>query len=443
MVNMYFRHPAYNYYPVVGVSWEQAMAYCKWRTDRVNERRLCEELGIDMEKYKEDGGGLDDPDEYFTTERYLNDPNYTMENYVDRKSQKKKNGAPGKKPKADLQAQESEKAKKNDKAKNKTRKVRIEDGILIPNFRLPTEAEWEYAALALIGNSHEDYINENKVYPWNRHAVRDNVKSNQGEIMANFKLSSGDYMGYGGYHNDIGSLTTPVGSFMPNDFGLYDMAGNVAEWTLDIYRKNTSGLEDLNPHRGNNFKQLVYKDSEGEPSPYPLLIKDLEKESAEFYGYEWDEEEGVVINALPGDYVLVNPYDPERGDGKYSNKGSENGTAQYDYNTPDSQRRNYTTGDNRGDRDGQGDGGGAYVEEGFPFGKYDYGKTSMVNNYTRVYKGGSWKDDAYWLSPGARKFLNQDLGSDFIGFRCVIDHMGFEGAQDAKKPRRKSKVKRK
>ena len=67
----------------------------------------------------------------------------------------------------------------------------------------------------------------------------------------------------------------------------------------------------------------------------------------------------------------------------------------------------------------------------------------MVNNYTRVYKGGSWKDDAYWLSPGTRKFLNQDLASDFIGFRCVIDHLGLEGSQDTKRPRRKSKTKRK
>ena len=112
------------------------------------------------------------------------------------------------------------------------------------------------------------------------------------------------------------------------------------------------------------------------------------------------------------------------------------------HNKPNSQRRNYTTADNTGDRDGQGNNGGIYVGEE-SFGKYDYGQTTMINNYTRVYKGGSWKDDAYWLSPGTRKFLNQDLSSDFIGFRCVIDHMGFEGAQDSKKPRRKSKVKRK
>ena len=69
LVEMYFRHPAYNNYPVVGISWEQAMAYSQWRTDRVNERRLCEELGIDMEKYRDNGGGLDDPETYFTTER--------------------------------------------------------------------------------------------------------------------------------------------------------------------------------------------------------------------------------------------------------------------------------------------------------------------------------------------------------------------------------------
>ena len=442
LVEMYFRHPAYNNYPVVGISWEQAMAYSQWRTDRVNERRLCEELGIDMEKYRDNGGGLDDPETYFTTERYLNDPEYNLQNYVDDKKRKKKNGAPGKKPKADLQAQET--GKKKEKAKNKTRKVRVEDGILIPDFRLPTEAEWEYAALALIGNSHEDYIKENKVYPWNRHSVRDNVKSNQGEIMANFKLSSGDYMGYGGYHNDIGSLTTPVRSFMANDFGLYDMAGNVAEWTLDVYRQNTSTLDDLNPHRGNHYKQLYYKEPDsGEPRTEPLRISDIadDEELVERFGYKWDPINETIlygIDVQPSDFVLVNPYEnyTDTDFEIYSNEDS------YDYNEPNSQRRNYTTANNAGDRDGQGDSGGIYANEQ-SFGIYDYGQTTMVNNYTRVYKGGSWKDDAYWLSPGTRKFLNQDLSSDFIGFRCVIDHMGFEGSQDAKKPRRKSKTKRK
>ena len=77
------------------------------------------------------------------------------------------------------------------------------------------------------------------------------------------------------------------------------------------------------------------------------------------------------------------------------------------------------------------------------FGSYDYGKSSLVNNHSRVYKGGGWKDDAYWLSPGARRFLNQDLSAEFIGFRCVLDHMGWESKKLPKKPRSKAKVKRK
>ena len=49
----------------------------------------------------------------------------------------------------------------------------------------------------------------------------------------------------------------------------------------------------------------------------------------------------------------------------------------------------------------------------------------MINNYTRIYKGGSWQDDAYWQSPGNKRFLNEDLASSDIGFRCVIDHLGY------------------
>ena len=448
MVENYFRHPAYNNYPVVGVSWEQAMAYCEWRTDRVNEKRLCDEIGIDFEKYRE-GGGIDNPEEYFSTQRYLKDPDYNLNNYISKKDKKNKE-KPGKE---DLAAREGKKGKKS---KDRNRKIRIEDGIFVPNFRLPTEAEWEYAALALIGNSHEDYVRENKIYPWNRHSVRDNIKSTQGQILANFKISQGDYMGYGGYHNDVGSLTTPVNSFMPNDFGLYDMAGNVAEWTLDVYRRETGKLDDVNPHRGNDWKNLVYRDVDGSPQAEPFRVSDIDTEElALAYGYEWNEENGTVqydINVRPNDFVKLPidfdalDTDLELSDEKYwkmDSKLANPDEADYDelYNKPNSPRRNYQAANNAGDRDGQGTGGGLYQEGSF--GEYSYGKSSLVNNYTRVYKGGGWKDDAYWLSPGARRFMNQDLSTEFIGFRCVLDHMGWESSKDPKRPRTKSKVKRK
>ena len=68
---------------------------------------------------------------------------------------------------------------------------------------------------------------------------------------------------------------------------------------------------------------------------------------------------------------------------------------------------------------------------------YDYGKTTLINDNVYVYKGGSWKDRSYWLNPGARRFLNGDLGSDFIGFRCVTDRMGSQNLKPNKKKARK------
>ena len=440
MVENYFRHPAYNNYPVVGVSWEQAMAYCEWRTDRVNEKRLCDELGIDIEKYKEkkDGGGRDDPEDYFTTERYLKDPNFDLDHYKTDK-ERRKDEAAGKNPKRNLAW------KVDGKEKDGHRKIRIEDGVFVPKFRLPTEAEWEYAALALIGNSHEDYVKENKIYPWNRHSVRDNVKSTQGQILANFKISQGDYMGYSGYHNDVGSLTTPVRSFMPNDFGLFDMAGNVAEWTLDVYRRETGKLDDVNPHRGNNWKDVIYRDVDGMIIDEPLKVADLDSADAVAFGYEWDSLNGSVqygLNVSPNDFVKI-PVDFKGDTWKMDPTISNEENTNYDelYDLANSPRRNYNSSNNAGDRDGQGDGGGLY--QNGSFGEYSYGRSSLVNNYTRVYKGGGWKDDAYWLSPGARRYLNQDLSAEFIGFRCVLDHMGWESSKDQKRPRTKARVKRK
>ena len=220
----------------------------------------------------------------------------------------------------------------------------------------------------------------------------------------------------------------------------------MAEWTLDVYRRETGKLDDVNPHRGNDWKDLVYRDVDGSSQPEPFRVSDIDTEElANSYGYEWNEENGTVqygLNVSPNDFVKV-PVDYEGVAWKMDPTISNEENTNYDelYNSANSPRRNYNSSNNAGDRDGQGDGGGLY--QNGSFGEYSYGRSSLVNNYTRVYKGGGWKDDAYWLSPGARRYLNQDLAAEFIGFRCVLDHMGWESSKEQKRPRTKAKVKRK
>lgn len=145
----YFAHDGYSEYPVVGVSWEQAVAFCEWRT-------LFLKKGM---------------------------------------------------------------------GKN----VRH-----IEQYRLPTEAEWEMAARA--GKT------ENK-FPWDE----DNTKNKDDCFMANFKP------GEGAYTADSHLIPNRVGSFMPNAFGLYDMAGNVAEWTSTSYTESGNQImNDMNPEYSYN-----------------------------------------------------------------------------------------------------------------------------------------------------------------------------------------------
>lgn len=145
MVSMYFWHVAYDHYPVVGVSWKQADAFCKWRTQLLNNALA-------------DGG----------------DP-------------------------------------------------------LVHHYRLPTEYEWEWAARGGL---------ENSKYPWGGPYTR----NNEGCFLANFKPLRGDYAGDGGV------LTVRVGTYEPNEYALYDMAGNVAEWTVTAYDESSYRFtHDLNP----------------------------------------------------------------------------------------------------------------------------------------------------------------------------------------------------
>jgi formylglycine-generating enzyme len=124
---------------------------------------------------------------------------------------------------------------------NKTLLENDEEAILYPAFRLPTEGEWEYAARGLL---------EMENYTWEGKSLRDA----SGRFRSNFKRGRGDYAGWaggdGGHYTDGYMITAPVRSFYPNDFGAYNMAGNVAEWTMDTYRVlSPEDNEDLNPNR--------------------------------------------------------------------------------------------------------------------------------------------------------------------------------------------------
>lgn len=145
MTQMYFWHPGYDNYPVVGVSWKQATAFCIWRSDLLNNYLFSEHQPLAM------------------------------------------------------------------------------------NYRLPTEAEWEYAARGGLSQG---------VYPWGGYYTR----NNRGCFVANFKPLRGRYA-------DDGAIQTQnVAEYAPNDFGLYDMAGNVAEWTSTAFDESAYAYtHDLNP----------------------------------------------------------------------------------------------------------------------------------------------------------------------------------------------------
>ncbi|SFS85999.1 gliding motility-associated lipoprotein GldJ [Sphingobacterium wenxiniae] len=348
-VNLYLRHPSFQDYPVVGVSWEQATAYCQWRTDRVNEN-ILRQSGV-LVDYKTRSENKTSGDA-FNTEIYLN-------------GQLKGEGIDGPNmPKDNRPGAEAE-------AK---RTVRMEDGVLKQPYRLPTEAEWEYAALGLIGNTVEGNIENSRIYPWSGLGVRSDRRKNQGRMLANFKISSGNNMGVAGDLNDGGDITVPVTSYAPNDFGLYNMAGNVNEWVNDVYRQlSFEDFEDFNPFRGNVFMDNKYENTEGRVLAKDKYGRPIKVPAKAPRKQTWEELQAQAANA------------------------DESTTSSYQY-------------DARG-----------FDDEEM---KELYGKTTLVNDKSRVYKGGSWNDRAYWLNPATRRFMQQDESSAMTGFRCAMTMVG-------------------
>ena len=282
-VDYYFRDPRYRDYPVVGVSWIQANDFCKWRTDRVNEAILVRE-GILNWHFADKGevGALDlkakggselskqeklmsIPENMFNTESYLSGQ-YNIETKSGYTLSKPNNQSTGKLMPRDpymldnydpIYGEKVESGGDDPSYIRGKRQVRIEDGILLPKYRLPTEAEWEFAASGLIGNldPNSENIDEQRIYPWDGHYVRKDEEQFQGSIQANFVRGKGDYMGVSGALNDAADITCRVDEYWPNDYGLYNMAGNVSEWVMDTYRPLSSEVTDeFMPFRGNNYQ---------------------------------------------------------------------------------------------------------------------------------------------------------------------------------------------
>jgi gliding motility-associated lipoprotein GldJ len=281
-IDYYFRHPAYRDYPVVGVSWIQANDFCKWRTDRVNEAILVREgilnwhfadgelnevASANDPKYA--GKFRSAPENMFNTDSYLAGQynQTTKDGYTvttDPKGEfKDKNKKDVPRDPYMLDNYDPVYAVKDDPADPKSavyrgkRQVRIEDGILLPKYRLPIEAEWEFAASGLLGNldPNSENIDERRIYPWDGHYVRKDEEQFQGSIQANFTRGRGDQMGVSGALNDGADVTCRVDDFWPNDYGLYNMAGNVSEWVMDTYRPLSSEVTDeFMPFRGNVYQ---------------------------------------------------------------------------------------------------------------------------------------------------------------------------------------------
>ncbi len=409
MTNNYLRHPAYADYPVVGVNWIQATEFSKWRTDRVNESVL------EREGYLKKDAKVTDvkAEATFSTDTYLAAPSKTF----------------GGDDKIVLKGPRNSKAagKGGTKGANGTTKeaknvyAQRTSGLILPEYRLPTEAEWEYAAAADVGQREYNTYKGQKKYPWSGSYTRSSKRAIKGDQLANFKQGKGDYGGIAGWSDDGADITNKVKSYPPNDFGLYDMAGNVAEWVADVYRPIVDDEgNDFNYFRGNVYT----KDKIGEDGKVELVTQETQK-----------------FDTMPNGKVMARNFV-----GQIAQVPVDDKETYLRQNFDKSDEKNYRDGDKQSTRyfdfGGSEEGDGKLKAEqrmydspvhnvstdsiGNMIRKYDHSskRTTLINDDVRVYKGGSWKDRAYWLDPAQRRYFPQDMATDYIGFRCAMSRVG-------------------
>jgi len=352
----YFRHPAYADYPVVGVSWLQANEYCKWRTNAVNLKTLIDKGHI------KNIFEADTTRNFFDTDVFLTDATqmFAGDTTIYKRGVKQRRAKGQAKPGKDA---------------FQGRKITTADGILQTKFRLPTEAEWEFAAKANVENREYNTIRGRKKYAWNGKYSRSKSKRYRGDQLANFKQGKGDYSGLSGWSSDGSDIPIKIKSYPPNAFGLYDMSGNVAEWVSDVYR----------PIIDSNGK-IIPLDLPGTIKYVPIASEDA---------------------ALRRNFTKAMNADINDGDINSSRDFGKDKMEQSMYNSP--KRPEFV-------KD---------PETGITKVEYDTDKrTTLISDNTRVYKGGAWSDREYWLDPAQRRYLPEYMATNYIGFRCVSDKLG-------------------
>ena len=331
--------------------------FAKWRTDRVNERILVENGYLRPESIHPDSlvNGYS-----FNTKAYFLNPGESFGGKI-------------------YEMADSKQTETNEDGEIIYNNVKRESGLLLPEYRLPTETEWEYAALALSEISEMNLYRGKKKFPWSGEYTRSGKRKNQGDQLANFKLSDGDYGGIAGWSESGSGITTSVKSYPANDFGIYGMAGNVAEWVADVYRPIIDEeMNDISYYRGNQY----FNPSIGEDGKV-LITKNTDS---------------ISIQNLPG-------------------------SIQYrDSNSVD--LRNFNDGDLKSTREFLSSSGISQMYNSPDLNDPNLESTTLISDKARVYKGGSWLDRAYYLDPAQRRYQLESMTSNFIGFRCAMSYLG-------------------